>query len=202
MLALVRRAAGHLIALNFGLQLQARSATTRIVSNNEKQWRPPPNYETFSSRQRGCAPRPNRLSSCLQCVSLLLQPSVVRRAADCGSRRRPAPRKNNNEITVEMRETGDPQRKHVAIAGRERPTFAHPSSEPASMRRFGEYAFLEDSRYARQAKSSTRLPSRRVGALRRDPDADWPRRCRGSADDQRRGWLYSAASSGARFSPC
>src|SRR6516164_3133514 len=58
MLALVRRAAGHLIALNFGLQLQARSATTRIVSNNEKQWRPPPNYETFSSRQRGCAPRP------------------------------------------------------------------------------------------------------------------------------------------------
>src|SRR6516225_2309217 len=47
MLALVRRAAGHLIALNFGLQLQARSATTRIVSNNEKQWRPPPTMKLF-----------------------------------------------------------------------------------------------------------------------------------------------------------
>jgi len=56
-----------------------------------------------------------------------------------------------------MRETSDPQRKHVpadvAIAGLARPTFGHPGSEPASMRKFGEYAFLKDSRYARQAKS-------------------------------------------------
>jgi hypothetical protein len=55
-----------------------------------------------------------------------------------------------------MRETGDPQRKHVpaavAMAGRARPN-VRPGCEPASMRKFGEYAFLEDSRYARQAKS-------------------------------------------------
>src|SRR5262249_32876583 len=124
------------------------------------------------------------------------------------------PRKNNNARTSKMRGSAIPQRNEVpaapsAIAGLEQ-TFAHPGSEPASMRKFVEYAFLKDSRYARQAKSKPRFPPRRVGrtsltrvdALWRDPDADWPRRCRCSADDQRKGWLYSAASSGARFSAC
>jgi hypothetical protein len=80
----------------------------------------------------------------------------VRRAADFGSRA-DGLKKNNNEVTVEIPETGDPQRKHVpgavAIAGRARPNVAHPGSEPASMHKFGEYAFLKDSCYARQAKS-------------------------------------------------
>jgi hypothetical protein len=67
------------------------------------------------------------------------------------------PRKNNNAITVKMAGKGDPRRKEVPsrlqYRGSSDQTFAHPGSEPASMRKFGEYAFLKDSRYARQAKS-------------------------------------------------
>src|SRR5262249_47111974 len=80
-------------ALNFGLWLQARSATTHIVNNNEKQRRPSPNHETFSSRRRRCALGPidfRRVSNTLASSCNL---GVVRRAAACSSRRRRAQEK-------------------------------------------------------------------------------------------------------------
>src|SRR6516165_11132272 len=97
MRALVRRAAGHL----FGLWLQARSATTHIVNNNEKQRRPSPNHETFSSRRRRCALGPidfrrvsNTLASSCNLGSCAGPPPAAR-VSD-------GPKKNNNEITVEI----------------------------------------------------------------------------------------------------
>jgi hypothetical protein len=67
------------------------------------------------------------------------------------------PRKNNNAITVKMAGKDDPRRKEVPsrllLPRSNDQTFARPGSEPAFMRKFGEYAFLKDSRYARQAKS-------------------------------------------------
>src|SRR5260370_42592995 len=48
-------------------------------------------------------------------------------------------------------------------------TFAQPATGSASMHKFGEYVFLEDSRYARQAKSARALPlgaSARPGVTR------------------------------------
>jgi hypothetical protein len=43
-------------------------------------------------------------------------------------------------------------RRGLLLPGSNVETFAQPARS-ASMRKFGEYAFLEDSRYARQAKS-------------------------------------------------
>src|SRR5262245_38205448 len=109
----------------------------------------PQPMKTFSSRRRRCALGPihfRRVSKTLASSCNLgscAEPPTAALVAD-GSQ------ENNNEITVEMRETGDPQR----MAGRARPNVRPPGSEPASMRKFGEYAFLEDSRYARQAKSA------------------------------------------------
>jgi|SRR6516164_5631852 hypothetical protein len=89
-----------------------------------------------------------------------------------------------------------------------RVTVRHSGGKPASMRKFGEYIFLEDSRYARQAKSACALPlgdaraSRawtHSGVLRMGLASPLSRLGR---NDERKGWLYSAASSGARFSAC
>jgi hypothetical protein len=77
--------------------------------------------------------------------------------------RRQWEKKNNNAITVEMAGKRDPLRNErsrsaAPIISLERPSVRPPGSEPASMRKFGEYVFLEDSRYARQAKSACALP--------------------------------------------
>src|SRR5499427_741878 len=101
-----------------------------------------------------------------------------------------------------MREIAIPLGKQVPAASslscRARTTtFAEPATGSASMRKFGEYVFLEDSRYARQAKSWMRLASRRVGAPGCRLASPLSRR---GHNDERKGWLYSAASSGARFS--
>jgi hypothetical protein len=77
--------------------------------------------------------------------------------ADFG-RRRQWGEKNNNAITGKMQEDGRSACKPVprsAVSNGQAPTINvhRTGSAPASMRKFGEYAFLEDSRYARQAKS-------------------------------------------------
>src|SRR5262249_6168761 len=87
-----------------------------------------------------------------------LQPWVVSGTADLGRRRR----RTREKKTIDNKQNAgdrDPRSDQSPaapspIAGLERPNVRSPGSGPASMRKFGEYAFLKDSRYARQAKSS------------------------------------------------
>src|SRR5262245_26858785 len=88
-------------------------------------------------------------------ISRRLQPWVVPGTADL-ARVADGARKNNNAITVKMAGKGDPRRKEVPqllLPRSNDQTFAHPQVGSGPMRKFGEYAFLKDSRYARQAKS-------------------------------------------------
>jgi hypothetical protein len=82
--------------------------------------------------------------------------------ADFGCRRQWG-EKNNNAITGKMQEDGRSACKQVprsAVSNGQASTINvhRTGSAPASMRKFGEYAFLKDSRYARQAKSARAFP--------------------------------------------
>src|SRR6266436_9018009 len=92
-----------------------------------------------------------------------------------------------------------PPRRRLLLPGSRRQNVRPTRNGLGFMRKFGEYVFLKDSRYARQAKSARALPlgaSARPGCGLASPLSGLGR------NDERKGWLYSAASSGARFSAC
>src|SRR5262249_14237001 len=98
-------------------------------------------------------------------------------------------RKITMRITGKMQEDGRSACKQIprsAVSNGQAPTINvhRTGSVPASMRKFAEYPFLKDSRYARQAKSERAFPWARRRALA-GFGRGLPRRCRGLAGGPR-----------------
>src|SRR5258706_13564470 len=88
-----------------------------------------------------------------------------------------------------------PPRRRLLLPGSRRQNVRPTRNGLGFMPKFGEYVFLEDSRYARQAKSARALPlgaSARPGVTRMRLGLAAVRFGR---NDERKSWLYSAASS-------